>query len=83
VTTIFKVVKKQHFMEGVNASNTITAAFTYTHPLAKMFTPGKETLYAECTVKGNFVDAKKLVTEQDFINAQARKSKEKRNAQTS
>jgi len=77
VTTIFKVTKQQHFMEGENAAGTIHAAFTYTHPLAKMFAEGKETLYAECKVKGNFVDVKKLVTEADFNNSKQKKEKVK------
>ena len=73
MTTIFKVTKQQHYMEAKNAAGTIQAAFAYTHPLAKMFAPGKEVLFAECSVQGNFVDVKKLVTEKDFNRAKARK----------
>jgi hypothetical protein len=75
VTTIFKVEKKQHFMEATNAAGTIQAAFAYTHPLAKMFAEGKEVLFAECSVQGKFVDVKKLVTEKDFNRNKQRKEK--------
>lgn len=75
MTTIFKVVKKEHFMEAVNAAGTIHAAFVYTHPIAKLFAEGKDTLYAECTMQGLLVTVKKLVTEKDFNRSKQRKEK--------
>lgn len=74
MTTLFKVTKQQHYMEAVNAAGTIQAAFAYTHPLAGMFAPGRETLFAECSVQGKFIDVKKLVTEKDWNRAKARKA---------